>query len=112
MSVLSIVEALHTLTAEIVRSEEFRTALRNVVSEMLAARPEAVEMVSPSVFAREHSMNPATVCKMIKDGRLEATKIGKRQFRIRRDAVIGQPMARGVTSMDSPAERARRLVEK
>jgi hypothetical protein len=49
---------------------------------------------------------------MIKDGRLEAIKIGKRQWRIRRDAAIGQPMARGATSADTPAERARRLIEK
>ena len=71
MSVPSIVEALHTLTAEIVRSEEFRAALRDVVSEMLTApRPEAVEMVPPSVFAREHSMNPATVRRLCKEGRV------------------------------------------
>jgi len=108
----TIVEALHTLTAEIMRSEEFRTVLRDVVSEMLAARPKAVEMVPPSVFAREHSMNPATVRKLCKEGRVEATKIGPRQWRVRRDSPIGQPMARRVTSVDSPAERARRLVEK
>ena len=45
MSTPAIVEALRTLTAEIVRSEEFQTALRDVVSKMLATpRPEAVEM--------------------------------------------------------------------
>jgi hypothetical protein len=113
VSTPAIVEALSTLTAEIVRSEEFQTALRDVVSKMLAApRPEAVEMVPPSVFAREHSLNTATVRQMIKDGRLEAVKIGKRQWRIRRDATIAQPLTRGATRMDSPTERARRLVEK
>jgi hypothetical protein len=81
VSTPAIVEALRTLTTEIVRSDEFRTALRDVVSEMLAARPEAVEMVPPSVFAREHSMNPATVRQMAKDGRIEAVRIGRRQWR-------------------------------
>jgi hypothetical protein len=69
-------------------------------------------MVPPSVFARDHSLNTATVRKMIKDGRLEAIKIGKRQWRIRRGAAIGQRLARGATSADTPAERARQLVEK
>jgi excisionase family DNA binding protein len=88
MSVPSIVEALHTLTAEIVRSEEFRTALRDVVSEVLAARP--TEMVSVETFAAEHSLCTATVRAMIRDGRLQATRIGKRAVRIRRDATIGR----------------------
>jgi hypothetical protein len=112
MSAPSIVEALRTLTAEIMRSEEFRTALRDAVSEMLAARREAVEMVPSSVFARDHSLHEATVRQMAKDGRIEAVRIGKRQWRVRRDSPIGQPMARGATSADTPAERARRLVEK
>jgi hypothetical protein len=107
-----IVEALRTLTAEIMRSEEFRTALRDAVSEMLVARPEAVEMVSIATFAREHSLHEATVRQMAKDARIEAVRIGKRQWRVRRDSPIGQPMTRGATSADTPAERARRLVEK
>jgi hypothetical protein len=112
VSTPAIVEALRTLTTEIMRSEEFQTALRDVMSKVLAGpRPEAVEMVPPSVFAREHSMNPATVRKLCKEGRVEATKIGPRQWRVRRDSPIGQPMARGATSADTPAERARRLVE-
>jgi excisionase family DNA binding protein len=112
VSTPAIVEALRTLTAEIVRSEEFRTVLRDVVSEMLAARPEAAEMVPIATFAREHSLHEATIRQMAKDGRVEAVRVGKRQWRVRRDSPIGQPMARGATSMDSPAERARRLVEK
>ena len=108
-----LVEALRTLTAEVIRSEEFRAALRDVVSEMLAApRPEAVEMVSIATFAREHSLHEATVRQMAKDARIEAVRIGKRQWRVRRDSPIGQPMTRGATSADTPAERARRLVEK
>ena len=112
MSTPAIVEALRTLTAVIVRSEEFRTALRDVVSEMLAARPEAAEMVPLATFAREHSLHAATVRQMAKDGRIEAVRVGKRQWRVRRDSPIGQPMARVATSADTPAERARRLVEK
>jgi hypothetical protein len=74
--------------------------------------PEAIEIVPIKTFSREHSLHETTVRQMAKEGRVEATKIGKRQWRVRRDSPIGQPMARGATSMDSPAERARRLVEK
>ena len=82
----AIVEALRTFTTELMRSEEFRTALRDVVSELLAAqRPAASEMVPPNVFARERSLNEATVRKMAKDGRIDAVRIGKRQWRVRRD---------------------------
>lgn len=112
----AIVEALRTLTTEIVRSEEFRTALRDVVSEMLAApRPEAVEMVPIATFARERSLNPTTVRQMAKDGRIEAVRIGKRQWRVRRDSPI-QPIRReerGVVSgRELAIERARKLAEK
>jgi excisionase family DNA binding protein len=100
------------LTTELMHCAEFRTALRDVVSELLASRPEAVEMVPTATFAREHSLHEATVRQMAKDGRIEAVRVGKRQWRVRRDSPIGQPIARGATSMDSPAERARRLVEK
>jgi excisionase family DNA binding protein len=109
----SIVEALAT---EVIQCEAFRRVLRDVVSEMLAARPEAAELVPIATFAREHSLHEATVRQMAKDGRIEAVRIGKRQWRVRRDSPIGQPMARGATrgatSADTPAERARRLVEK
>jgi hypothetical protein len=112
----SIVEALHTFTAEIMRSEEFRTALREAVSEMLAVpRPEAVEMVPPSVFARERSLNEATVRKMAKDGRIDAVRVGKRQWRVRRDSPIRpiRPEARSaVSGRELALERARQLAEK
>jgi excisionase family DNA binding protein len=114
MSAPSIVEALRTFTAAIVRSEEFRTVFRDALREELAAQsPAATEMVPPREFAREHALNPATVRQMIKDGRLEAVKIGKRQWRIRRDAPIGQPLARTrKATAETPAETARRILEK
>jgi excisionase family DNA binding protein len=114
VSTPAIVEALHTLTAEIVRSAEFRTALRDVVSEMLAARPEAVEMVPIAAFARERSLNVATVRQMAKDGRIEAVRIGKRQWRVRRDSLI-QPIRRedrAVSGRELAIERARQLANK
>jgi len=48
---------------------------------------------------------------MAKDGRIEAVRIGERQWRVRRDSPIGKP-ARCADGADSPQERARRLVEK
>lgn len=108
----AIVEALRTFTAELMRSEEFRTALRDVVSELLAAqRPAASEMVPPNVFARERSLNEATVRKMAKDGRIDAVRIGKRQWRVRRDSPI-RPIRceeRAVSGRELAIERARQL---
>jgi hypothetical protein len=115
VSTPAIVEALRTLTSELMRSEEFRTALRDVVSEMLAARPEVGEMVPIATFARERSLNPATVRQMAKDGRIEAVRIGKRQWRVRRDSPI-QPIRReeraAVSGRELAIERARKLAEK
>ena len=114
MSTPAIVEALRTLTTEIVRSEEFRAALRDVVSEMLAARPEAAEMVPIATFARERSLNPATVRQMANDGRIEAVRVGKRQWRVRRDSPI-LPIRReegAKTGRELAIERAHQLVEK
>jgi excisionase family DNA binding protein len=102
-------ELLRALAAEIAQSEEFRTVVRE---ELAARQPAAGGMVTPREFARERSLNPATVRQMAKDGRIEAVRIGKRQWRVRRDSPIGQPMARGATSAETPAERARRLVER
>jgi hypothetical protein len=111
VSTPAIVEALRTFTTEILRSEEFRTALRDVVSEMLTARPEAVEMVPIATFAREHSLHEATVRQMAKEGRVEATKIGKRQWRVNRASPI-QPLRaeeRKVSGRELAIERARLL---
>jgi excisionase family DNA binding protein len=88
--------------------------LRRVLREELAATREAppTELVTVAMFAAEHSIAPATVRAMIKDGRLEATRIGKRAIRVRRDALIAPTTrARAVANADTPAERARRLVE-
>jgi hypothetical protein len=109
-----IVEALRAFTTELMRSEEFRTALRDVVSEMLAARPEAGEMVPIAAFARERSLNPATVRQMAKDGRIEAVRIGKRQWRVRRNSPI-RPLRteqRTISGRELAIERARQLAAK
>jgi len=111
MSTPTIVDALRTIARELPPALEF-LASELEARAVAPTAPVAIEMVPPSVFAREHSLNTATVRQMAHDGRIEAVRIGKRQWRVRRDSPIGQPLARGVTSMDSPAERARRLVEK
>ena len=114
MSTPTIVEALRTLTAEIVRSDEFRTALREVVSEMLAAQRQAVEMVLPATFGHENGLHPTTVRQMAADGRIDAVRIGKRQWRVRRDSPI-RPIRREereVSGRELAIERARQLAEK
>jgi excisionase family DNA binding protein len=67
-------------------------------------------MVSVETFAAEHSLCTATVRAMIRDGRLQATRIGKRAVRIRRDATIGHLAGRSGSSSETPAERARRIL--
>lgn len=109
MSALPMGELLRALAAEIARSEEFRTVVRE---ELAARQPAGTEMVSIATFARERSLNPATVRQMAKDGRIDAVRIGKRMWRVRRGSAISQPLARGATSTATPAERARRLVER
>jgi hypothetical protein len=112
MSAPTVVEAL---TAEIIGSGEFRTVLREVVSEVLAAlRSEAVEMVTIAMFARERSLNPATVRQMAAAGRIDAVRIGRRQWRVRRDSPI-QPIRRAeraVSGRELAIERARQLAAK
>jgi hypothetical protein len=87
--------------------------VRQVVREELAAvsAAPATEMVSVGTFAAEHALCAATVRAMIRDGRLEATRIGKRAVRIRRDAKIG-PSATGQASADAktPAAIADRIL--
>jgi len=82
--------------------------VRQVVQEELAAPgPAATELVTPREYARDHSIAVSTVRQMIKDGRIEAIKIGKRQWRERRDAPIGQPLLRTrVPRTGTPADRA------
>ena len=111
MSAPKLADALRTI------ARELPPALELLASELEAraavpTAPAAIEMVPVATFARDRSLNPATVLQMAKDGRIEAVRIGKRQWRVRRDSLIGQPMTHGATSADTPAERARRLVEK
>jgi excisionase family DNA binding protein len=93
--------------------EAFEARVRQVVREELAAHgPAATEMVTPQEYARDHSLAVSTVRQLIKDGRIEAVKIGTRQWRVRRDAPIGQRLAQPqATSTDTPADRARRILE-
>lgn len=93
--------------------EAIAMRVRQVVREELAAHgPAATELVTPREYAREHAIAVSTVRQMIKGGRIEAIKIGKRQWRVRRDAPIGQLLARTrATSTGTPADRARRILE-
>jgi hypothetical protein len=71
-------------------------------------------MVSIATFARERSLNPATVRQMAHDGRIEAVRVGKRQWRVRRDSPI-LPIRREErtkTGRELAIERAHQLVEK
>jgi len=92
----------------------FEARVRQVVREELAAHsPAATEMVTPREYARDHSIAVSTVRQMIKDGRIEAIRIGKRQWRVRRDAPIGESLARTrATHADTPVDRARRILER
>jgi hypothetical protein len=93
--------------------EAFEERMRRVVREELAARaaPPVPEMVSVPTFAAEHSLCTATVRAMIRDGRLQATRIGKRAVRIRRDATIGQPaIGRTAPGVETPAAIADRIL--
>jgi hypothetical protein len=108
-----IVEALRTL------ARELPPALELLASELEAraaapTAPAAVEMVPIAAFASERSLNAATVRQMAKDGRIEAIRIGKRQWRVRRDSPI-QPIRReerAVSGRELAIERARKLAEK
>jgi hypothetical protein len=93
--------------------EAFMERVRQVVREELAARaaPPTTELVSVATFADEHSLCTATVRAMIRDGRLQATRIGKRAVRIRRDATIGQSaIGRTHPGVETPAAVADRIL--
>jgi hypothetical protein len=113
VSAPTIADALGTL------ARELPPALELLASELEAhaAAPTAlaaIEMVPPSVFARDHSLHTTTVRQMAKDGRIEAVRIGKRQWRVRRDSPI-QPIRReerATSGRELAIERARQLAAK
>jgi len=83
---------------------ELRELVRAVVREELAAvKPLApVELVTVAEYARRRSISTSTVRAAIREGRLDAQRIG-RAVRIQADAAIGKPIrTRGI------AEAARR----
>ena len=93
--------------------EAFMERVRQVVREELAARAAspATGLVSVATFAAEHALCDATVRAMIRDGRLQAMRIGKRAVRIRRDATIGQPaIGRTAPGVETPAAIADRIL--
>jgi excisionase family DNA binding protein len=108
MNPLEAMEALLDLVHRAVR-EDFR----QVVREELAARAAspATGLVSVATFAAEHALCDATVRAMIRDGRLQATRIGKRAVRIRRDATIGQSAnGRAAPGAETPTAAAARIL--
>lgn len=81
--------------------------VRQVVREELAAAraASADEMVTIATFARMRAISKSTVRAAIREGRLQATKIG-RAVRVRANAQIGEPAA----GTDTPAARAARIL--
>jgi hypothetical protein len=73
--------------------------------------PAAIEMVPIATFARERSLNPATVRQMAAAGRIDAVRIGKRQWRVRRDSPIRsiRHEERAVSGRELAIERSRQL---
>jgi len=89
--------------------------LADLVAEKLAGKlaphgGASAPMVTPAEYAADHSIAPATVRAMIADGRLEAVRIGKRAWRIRRDAPIGVSATGRAAAGETPAVRARRIL--
>jgi len=89
--------------------------LAELVAEKLASKlaPQGAApapMVTPAEYAAAYSLAPATVRGMIADGRLEAVRIGKRQWRIHRDAPIGVSASGRAAAGETPAARARRIL--
>jgi excisionase family DNA binding protein len=63
------------------------------------------DLVTMREFARRNSISETTVRAMIKDGRLDAVKIGA-AVRIRADAQIGKSAPRAPVSAGTPQARA------
>lgn len=107
----SIREAFAEEIRTLLRSEGGREILRDVVSEILAEHPPTGEWITPREFAAEHRLHPATVQAMARQGRLDAVRVGKRQWRIRRGSPI-QPLRaeeRKASGRELAIERARQL---
>jgi excisionase family DNA binding protein len=89
--------------------------LERVVRKVMREREERAaapsdELVTMAMFARRRSISESTVRAAIRDGRLEAVKIG-RAVRVRGDAQLGKPArSSGNASNDTPRTRAARIV--
>lgn len=84
--------------------------LADRVADQLAARPEAgPELITMRAFARRNSISETTVRAMIKDGRLDAVKIGA-AVRVRADAQIGKSAPRAPEVAETPRARANRIL--
>lgn len=83
--------------------------VRRVVREELASeRSTRADLVTVQAFAAAHSISPSTVRAAIRDGRLQAVKVG-RAVRVRADAGIGRPVE--LNRADAPAVRAERILQ-
>lgn len=78
--------------------EEVRE-LRRDLAEVRQLRA-GTQLITVEAFAEVHALGESTVRKLIRDGRLPATKIG-RAVRIAANATIAP-----VAKVDAPAERA------
>jgi excisionase family DNA binding protein len=83
-------------------------AVRRAVRDELAARQPTAELVTIAAFARQRSISIGTVRNAIRDGRLEATKIG-RAVRVRADAAIGKAARPVPAGPETPVARAARV---
>lgn len=113
MSAPTIADALRTIARELPPALEF-LASELEARAVAPTAPAAIEMVPIATFARERSLNPATVRQMAHDGRIEAVRVGKRLWRVRRDSLI-LPIRREErtkTGRELAIERAHQLVEK
>ncbi len=77
--------------------------------EQRSAERAQPEMITMREFGRRHSVSENTVRNMIRDGRLDAVKIGA-AVRIRADAAVGKPAPRAPNVIDTPRERAAKIL--
>ena len=82
------------------------------VGDRLGEPPDAgPDLVTMREFARRNSISETTVRAMIKDGRLDAVKIGA-AVRIRVDAQIGKSAPRAPAVAGTPQARAAGILRK